>query len=189
MADPQHTPITNFQDKFTVVLYRIGIMVMAVAAILSVVNYFVPIEFIHQRFIPLFAAGAALSSAHVHLYDPRFRYFIPLMTWIGLVLLGFNSTVEIENVPTRNLWSSMALGFFYAGASMFAIKEQFCFRIPGLQLVPIFLFISVIAHYVDASLIEIISLSPAAILLLWLSIAKWKMPLHFDIGDKSKYTV
>ncbi len=189
MADPQHMPETNLQDRITVILYRAGIVMMAVMSTLFIIDYFTHSDVLSKSYLPLFATGAALASANVHLYDPRFRYLLPLMSWIGFVLLAFTLTLSPLEVKAQHLLLSASLGFFYAGAAMFAIKEQFCFKIPGLQLMPVFLVVSVFARYFHWELVETIALIPAAFLMLWLSIAKWRMPLHFDIGDKDKYTV
>ncbi|MCI5132109.1 MAG: hypothetical protein D3904_11445, partial [Candidatus Electrothrix sp. EH2] len=69
------------------------------------------------------------------------------------------------------------------------LKETFCFRIIGLPLVPLFLCCSVLNRLFGFFFVEPYFLLPAAFLLTWLCIAKWRMPLHFDIGDKSLYSL
>ncbi|MCI5164035.1 MAG: hypothetical protein D3917_18875 [Candidatus Electrothrix sp. AX5] len=137
-------------------------------------------------YLPVFAAGIALASADVHLYDPKFRWFFPFVSWIGFVILAFAYTLKGMS-PLAETLANLSLGFFYVGAGMFALKESFCFRIIGLPLVPLFLCGSVLNRLLGSSSAEPYFLLPAALLLTWLVIAKWRMPLHFDVGDKSMY--
>ncbi len=189
MADPQHTPHMSALDNFTVVLYRIGLGILSVATALFIGEYFLKTPLLQQHYFSVFAIGTALASANVHLYDVRFRWFIPFMGWMGCMLLAVASGMPDPTTPASHVVKTGALGFFYAGAGMFAVKEQFCFKIPGLQSVPLFLAASVLCRFFHLPMLEVALLIPAAVLLLILSIAKWRMPLHFDVGDKSKYTM
>ncbi|STY60387.1 Uncharacterized integral membrane protein [Mannheimia haemolytica] len=68
-------------------------------------------------------------------------------------------------------------------------KEYFCFRVFGLNFQPLLVAVLWIAFALEWSLlVQILSLV-CGLLLLVLSIQKWRMPLHFDIGDKSKYQI
>lgn len=189
MADPQHTPEMTVLDNSTVILYRIGIMLMAISAVLYIVENLTNTPILQQFYLAVFAIGAALSSANVHLYDVRFRWFIPFMGWMGFMLLAIAYALPEDGAISKHFIETGALGFFYAGAAMFAVKEQFCFKIPGLQTVPLFLVASIGCRFFHLQMLEVIILIPAAVLLFILSIAKWKMPLHFDIGDKTKYNM
>lgn len=189
MADPQHTPKMSSLDNFTVVLYRIGLMIMAISSALFIAENLLSTPLLNQFYLPVFAIGAALSSANVHIYDVRFRWLIPLMSWLGFIFLAISYGVKAETGTAPHIIETGSLGFFYAAAGMFAIKEQFCFKIPGLQTVPFFLAASVGCRFFHLELFETIIIIPASILLLILSISKWRMPLHFDVGDKSKYSM
>lgn len=189
MADPQHTPHMSTLDNFTVILYRIGLLTMAVSTLLFIIEKLSHTPLLQQFYLPTFAIGAALSSGNVHLYDVRFRWFIPLMSWLGFIFLAVSYGIKSETSSLSHIMETGSLGFFYAGAGMFAVKEQFCFKIPGLQTVPFLLAASIGCRFFHMEMFESIILIPASILLLILSIAKWKMPLHFDVGDKTKYTM
>lgn len=184
MADIHHTPQMTSFDNATVALYRIGLTAMSILLVLHVIDYFTVINILGKLFIPLLGTFAALSSANIHLYDHRFRYLIPLMAWIALVLqLYTNGSSE-----SFFLINTISQGFLYASIGMFALKEDFCFKIPGLKTIPLFLAASVFLHFLGQNKLELILLIPAALLMVVLCIAKWRMPLHFDVGDKSKYT-
>ena len=187
MATPNHTPLMEPLDQFTVTLYRIGLSIFALSAILHVLELLSGAYFMGKWYLPLMAAGVAVASANVHLYDPNFRWLFPQMSWIGFIILGF--AMQIDSVEITRHFSMLSLGFFYAGAGMFAVKESFCFKILGLQLVPFFLAGAVFLQWAAQDLAAGIILLPAALLYLRLVYAKWTMPLHFDIGDKSAYKI
>lgn len=189
MADPQHTPHMSALDNFTVVLYRIGLLIMAISSAIFVVEQLMHYPLLEQFYLPTFAIGTALSSGNVHLYDVRFRWFIPFVAWLGFMLLAITYGYKPETGKLHYILETGSLGFFYASAGMFAVKEQFCFKIPGLQTVPFLLAISIGCRFFHLNMFESIILIPASVLLIILSIVKWKMPLHFDVGDKTKYTL
>ena len=81
----------------------------------------------------------------------------------------------------------IALGAMLLVIGGLSYKEYFCFRIFGLNAQPIFVAILWFV-FEQALLVRIFSII-IGILLLILSIQKWRMPLHFDIGDKTKYQV
>ncbi len=68
-------------------------------------------------------------------------------------------------------------------------KEYFCFRVFGLNFQPIFVAVLWLAIALNWTILVQIFSVICGLLLLVLSIQKWRMPLHFDIGDKSKYQV
>ncbi len=185
MATPNHIPDMEPLDKLTVVLYRTGLSVFAVSAALYAIELLVGSPILGKWYFPIMTTGAALASADVHLYDPRFRWFFPFMGWIGFTVFAF--AVQVESPVISSHLSMLSLVFFYAGAGMFAVKESFCFQIPGLPLVPFFLTGAVLLHWAALDRAAGVLLVPAALLYLWLSYAKWTMPLHFDIGDKNQY--
>ncbi|MGB5684208.1 MAG: DUF2301 domain-containing membrane protein [Candidatus Electrothrix sp.] len=186
MANPEHTPEMSSLDNMTVALYRTGLTIAAVTALIYSVERIIGVQILGIFYLPVFAAGIALASADVHLYDPKFRWFFPFVSWIGFVILAFAYTLKGIS-PLADTLANLSLGFFYVGAGMFALKESFCFRIIGLPLVPLFLCGSVLNRLLGSSSVEPYFLLPAALLLTWLVIAKWRMPLHFDVGDKSMY--
>ncbi len=186
MATPEHTPEMNSLDNMTVALYRTGLTIAALTALVYSIERISGIEILGVFYLPVFAAGIALASADVHLYDPKFRWFFPFVSWIGFVILAFAYALKGTS-PLSTPLADVSLGFFYAAAGMFALKESLCFRIIGLPLVPLFLCGSVLSRLFESSPAEPYFLLPAAVLLTWLCVAKWRMPLHFDIGDKSLY--
>uniref|UniRef100_UPI004055E28F DUF2301 domain-containing membrane protein n=1 Tax=Candidatus Electronema sp. TaxID=2698783 RepID=UPI004055E28F len=187
MASPHHTPEMEPLDRLTVALYRSGLSLFALVSVLKAAELLFGIGIVGQWYLPLIAAAAATASANIHLYDPKFRWFFPLMSWLGYILLGFS--LPVQSPAVKEALAVFSLAFFYAGASMFAVKEYFCFRIPGLPLMPLLLGAAVLLRWGGMAAAEGGFLAAAGLLYAWLAIAKWKMPLHFDIGDKSMYTI
>ncbi|MCI5149251.1 MAG: hypothetical protein D3916_07680 [Candidatus Electrothrix sp. MAN1_4] len=188
MAHPKHTPNMTSLDNMTVALYRTGLTIAAVTSLVYSIERILGIQILGVFYLPVFAAGIALASANIHLYDSRFRWFFPFVGWIGFVILTFAYTLK-GATPFASTLADLSLGFFYVGAGMFALKESFCFRIIGLPLVPFFLCASIFNRLLGFSSAEVYFLLPAGCLMTWLCIAKWRMPLHFDIGDKSLYSL
>lgn len=187
MATPNHIPDMEPLDKLTVVLYRSGLSLFALITLLEAVELLSGSSILGFWHLPLTAAAAATASANIHLYDPKFRWFFPLMSWLGLIVLAF--ALPVQSPVLIRLFLVLSMALFYAGASMFAVKEYFCFRIPGLPLMPVLLGAAVLLRWSEMARAEGVFLAAAGLLYAWLAAAKWKMPLHFDIGDKSLYTM
>jgi uncharacterized integral membrane protein len=187
MASPDHIPEMDFFDRLTVILYRSGLSLFALSIALESIELLSNHGVLGAWYLPLVAASSGIANANIHLYDPRFRWFFPLTSWLGFIVLAFTLPVRSPELAT---WLSVfSLAFFYAAASMFALKEYFCFRVPGLPLMPILLGGALLLRCSGFSAGEGFLLTVAAFLYIWMAWAKWKMPLHFDIGDKSMYKI
>ncbi|MGL1902570.1 MAG: DUF2301 domain-containing membrane protein [Fibrobacterales bacterium] len=187
MANPEHLPEMHSFDKMTVSLYRIGLVIVGLSSLIYSVEFFAEWSILGDWYLPIVAMGAALASANIHLYDPRFRWLIPLMSWIGLVIFGIST--RIDNVWFHEHAELAALGFFYAGTGMMAFKEYFCFKIPGLPFVPFLFAFAIGAFLFSFDTAAYLAVGIASLLYSWLAVAKWTMPLHYDIGDKDQYGV
>lgn len=168
MADPHIKSPMDFLDKLTVIIYRSGFVLATFATAL------LPFQPEYGKLGIYLAAICCASSLHIYLKN--FRLLLQMATWIGLAcyLLGF---------------PMLALGGALLTLGGLSFKEYFCFRIIGLNFQPIFvalLWLALVFNHLLA--IQILS-AIIALLLAILSIQKWRMPLHFDIGDKAKYQV
>lgn len=187
MADPHHVPELDAHDRLTVALYRGGLAVAAVGLCALALTHGADLD----RWVPvaelLVLLGTAAAIANMHLYAKTIRWVIGAAGWTGAVLLV---TATALPSPTAAHWVHHGgLGFVFVALSAFALKEQFCFRIPLLRAVPLFLAVSLLPMLGDRGLATAILLAPAALTYLALAWAKVRMPLHFDVGDKSKYQV
>ena len=184
MADPHHIEELDSFDRLTVRAYRTGLFLSSAGLIACGIH--LTIAGIAALFLLLPVIGCALAVANMHLYDRRVRWFIGVNGWIGLCLVATGASLAPPVAP----WVTGAgLGFVFVALSGFALKEQFCFRIPGLRLVPLFLASATFLHVSPNPWTAGPPMILAGAVMLTLSIAKTRQPLHFDIGDKSRYQV
>ncbi|MGR5245493.1 DUF2301 domain-containing membrane protein [Vibrio sp. PNB23_22_6] len=180
MANIEHQETLDSLDKLSVCLYRLGISLFALTLMaLSMVVYGAFLQGYQWTITGICVAGA-LSAANVHIYSKRVRVVICWSSWIGLVLLA-------SDFERSLVW--LALGFIFVTFSGIALKESFCFKVPGLKLVPVLLAIATFSIWYELSTFAALSLLIAGVIMGYLSILKWRMPLHFDIGIKDNYEV
>lgn len=186
MAETEHVAQLDAFDRLSVCLYRLGITVFSVALIALSVWYLLPLSSYtpstgSQYWLLIFLMiGSALSAANVHVYNKYVRAVIAWASWIGLVL--FCTDMELQRV-----W--LSLGFFCVTFSGIALKESFCFKVLGLKLVPLLLAMSIGLLALNLSFYAAVIFFFSGIILMYLSIKKWRMPLHFDIGNKANYQI
>jgi len=181
MADPHIIEKLDALDKAQVVLYRLGIMLSGIALTLPALAFFW--QAATYLFQPALIIGSILIAASLHIYSKLIRLILSHSTWVALIIFSMNQIFELQ---IDQGWIN---GFLLITLSGIAFKESFCFKIPGLKLTPAILFIATIAQLNSLQSIFIGACLIAALLTLFMSIAKWRMPLHFDIGDKTKYQI
>lgn len=168
MADPHiQSPMDNW-DYLTVVIYRSGFVLASLA--MFALPYFP-----YQAYAALLVAGVLLASS-LHLYLKHFRLLFQFAAWIALLC-------QIFGYPL------LALGGMLLVIGGLSYKEYFCFRVFGLNFQPVLVGLLWFATVLEWLLAVQILTVVIGILLLILSIQKWRMPLHFDIGDKTKYQI
>lgn len=168
MADPHIKSPMDFWDYLTVILYRCGFIL---AAIMTALLPYQPA--VAQLGILI---AAALCASSLHIYLKHFRLLLQMATWVALLC-------QISGFPTLALGAA----FFTLGGLCF--KEYFCFKVFALNLQPLLLALLWFAVFSSIALLSQIMSLVCALLFLILAVKKWQMPLHFDIGDKSKYQV
>ena len=181
MADPQHVePLDDF-DRLTVGAYRLGIVVAGLALAAMAVQLGRGASDAWARVA--LVAGLALIGAHLHLYDRVIRWVMVGAGWLGVVLL-------YAGAVSGNGWVADAgLGFVFVTLSGVALKERFCFKLPLVNGVPLALGASLLPLRLGLGPVAAALLGVGAALVLLLGGAKARMPLHYDIGDRSKYQV
>lgn len=166
MADPHIQSPMDVWDYLTVVIYRCGFVLATVMLL------FLPYQPNFAQ-IGLLVAGTMLASS-LHLYAKSFRLIFQFSAWIGLLCYLFNFPL-------------LALGAMLLVIGGLSYKEYFCFRVFGLNFQPVFVAILWLAVALKWHFLVYVFSVISGLLLLVLSIQKWRMPLHFDIGDKTKY--
>ncbi|OOF71155.1 DUF2301 domain-containing membrane protein [Rodentibacter caecimuris] len=168
MADPHIKSEMDYWDKGTVIIYRTGFVIAALAVLTLPWNAYLGSLGI------LLAAMCCASSLHIYL--KHIRLVFQFSVWIGLFC-------QVLGLP------ELALGGALLTLGGLCFKEYFCFRVPLLNLQPIFVAVLWLSIVFGQELLVKIFAFIVGVLLLLVSIRKWRMPLHFDIGDKTKYQV
>lgn len=180
MADPHLTPELDAFDRLTVRLYRSGLCGAAIALLAA--------TFLAGRGQdPRVAAVVvtvcvAVSVSNLHLYDKRIRWLVGVLGVLGPVLLAVAPLTGAARIVS---WAG--IGFSFAALSALAIKEGFCFRVPGVRLVPLALAASLLPILGGKMTFAAPLLGLAAVVVSLLAMAKLRMPLSHDIGDRSAY--
>ncbi|OCH13044.1 MULTISPECIES: DUF2301 domain-containing membrane protein [unclassified Aliivibrio] len=184
MANTEHVETLDSLDKVSVITYRLGITLFSFSLFLCSLTIANDMSLIlidgslkEFAFITL-AISSAMSAANLHVYDKKIRIVITWSAWIGLVLLSLL-------IGSHLVW--IAIGFLFVTFSGIALKESFCFKVLGLKFIPFLLCAATFMLAMEKWVISLICLTIAGVIFLFLAIQKWKMPLHFDIGNKSNY--
>ena len=183
MADTDYKETLDILDKLSVCLYRAGISLFALSLIgfsALAFGWFSGLDEHYHSVLVMIGVSAAFSAANIHIYSKSVRLMISWSSWVGLLNM-------LSDFDFSRVW--LSLGLIFVTFSGIALKESYCFKVPGLKLVPVLLIISTFALCFDLLIIAAIAMLLAGMIMGYLSIAKWRMPLHFDIGIKAKYEV
>ena len=193
-------PLTK-EDKVTVVIYRVGIVLSAIIISLAaymMLNYLkhTPDASISLKFNILLISlyiSVGLSVFFIHLYISKFKrtlkklYYISVAALVILLIVGKGNLLGVVvNKPYGPLLLiplSLCLGFI-------AAKEAFCFKLTEGYLLALIMPLYLLLFSVRMLSFEgaAYGLLLIAFMLLFFTFRKVFMPLHFDIGDKSAYT-
>lgn len=184
MANPEHTPELDGFDQITVAAYRVGLALATVGVAWTGARLWRGWDVGVAGW--LLWAGVVLSVGHLHLYDKRVRWAIAWMAWGGLLLAAAGGWVGDDLRP----WTTLAAhGLVLAALSGLVLKEWFCFRIPGVRLVPVALAGAVLAQAMGRGDVAGPLLVASSIGIAAVAAAKARMPLGHDIGDRSRYQI
>ena len=182
MADPQIQEKLDAVDKLTIILYRLGMLLTGVALVLlAIQQIYYPLWFKHGLITLSFAC--LLQASSLHIYNKQIRWLLVNASWMGVWLVALSFALS-------GLWAAyLALGALFITLSGLAYKESFCFSLSLLKMLPLVFIVSWILligsqpHWAATGLII------AAILYFYMAWKKIQMPLHYDLGDRTKYEV
>ena len=169
MAHPEHEAELTGLDQLTVSLYRLGLLLCAVGQGIVAVG--------STQGTAVTLLGVALAVVNLHLYDPRFRWFI---TAVGVAGLWGSAAAE------GPVALAASHGLAWVAWAALALKERLCFRIPGMPLLAATLAVLPFAELLHPTGHQVAA-AGAAMLGGVLAAAKLRQPLHFDIGNKAFY--
>lgn len=190
-------PLTR-EDKITVVLYRTGIAMsaLAISSCAYMLLAYPPAASSGMIFSVMLISlyiSVGLSVFFIHLYVSKFHralkglYYLSLVALLLLYITGGGDFMQAFTKspfgPVLLIPLSGCLGFITA-------KEAFCFKLNEGYLValvmPVYLLL-VSAGALSAKGVAYGAALIAAMLILF-TLRKVFMPVHYDIGDKSAYT-
>lgn len=195
-----YQPLTK-EDKVTVVLYRIGIILSAI--IISTAAYMLFSSSQYQDNAGISAKinlllgslyiSVGMSVFFIHLYVSKFKkgliklYFASIACLIILFAVGRGNVLGVlinkPYGPVLLIPLSLCLGFITA-------KEAFCFKLMEGYLLAIIMPVYLLSLSTGNMPLKGASygLILIAAMLLFFTLRKVSMPIHYDIGDKSAYT-
>lgn len=179
MADPQHQEVLDIWDKVGVILYRSGFSLTALlfcGKCLSGVNLIGKFDLSLSLLLPVAACCFGL-----HIYLKSVRLLLQGAGWVSLLLSISATHLQFE------LFAQLSLGASYLVLGALCFKENLCFKVPGIRWMPVVLAADWLTTIMDWSVPHLLLLILAGLGFAVVSIAKWRMPLHFDIGKKSNY--
>lgn len=192
-------PLTR-EDKLSVVVYRVGIAASAVIIALGVYllgsmpHYLNSPSLAFKVNLLLIAlyAFVGISVFFIHLYISKIHrllkklYYISIITLILLFIIGKGDALDMllnrTYAPLFLIPGSVCLGFLTA-------KEAFCFKLLEGYLLAIMmplylLLLSTGKMHPEFTFYGLLLIS---VMLIFFTLRKVFMPLHYDIGDKSAY--
>lgn len=176
MANPEIESELDGIDSLSVCLYRLGLSLAALLLVCRGASLLIGQDFLPPAiWLAAMAVASGVCGLCLHIYDKRIRFILQATAWGGLML----SACGAPDV--------LVLGAVLATLSGLAFKEQFCFAIPGIKAVPLLLPLLWGLEWTRFAWATALVALVSGLLLGLLSLAKWRMPLHFDIGDRGRY--
>ncbi len=198
-----YQPLTT-TDKVTVVLYRTGIVLSsAVIGLLGILAFqnlsageglpFFQSAFALTVLLFVLYFSIGLSVFFIHLYVGKLYRFLKRIYYLaafclaGLVIAGSGN-------PLLPLFATPAYGALLLVPAAFCLgfvtaKEAFCFRLYEgyilFALLPLYCVFYALGAFSPKGALQ--GLIVIAAMLVFFTLRKVFMPLHYDIGDKSAY--
>lgn len=192
-------------DKVSVFLYRGGIVISVLCLLYSVLFFFLaskenPSSFFtpsvgHVLFW-LFVVCVDISVGFLHLYSKQVLRVIQGFAAFGTILLlglafmgDFTLAPIFHSTGVNGKIGLAGLGFVAAGFAGIGAKEAFCFKLNEGYAYGILSALLIIGRFFGIwnTTIALGLLTVICALTIVFTIRKLMLPLHYDIGDKSKY--
>ena len=169
MADPHICDELDKLDTLIVILYRLALT--GAAIVLSVIPWQ------EAAATTALIITSLIAATTVHIYDKRFRFLI--------LSCGIFAAIW----QLSGLWSPLASGAALSVFSALALKEYFCFKIKLLLITPLVLAVYWFGNVYQQTNISMAFGITGALMLSVMAFLKWRMPIHYDIGNKSFYQI
>lgn len=209
MGDPHiKSELTTF-DTLSVYLYRSGIFLACLAMVFGAIFFYTQIyptkgEPINVFTNPIptivfwvFVASVGTSIMFLHLYNGKILKVFQGFFILSAILFAITFLIKenpvlptlFEGTGLQRVISTFALGFTLATLGAIGAKEAFCFKLYEGYLFAILSALLVLIHLTGLASItfEFWFYVIITILVVIFTFRKLVLPLHYDIGDKTKY--
>lgn len=180
MADMQVKENLTLLDSMSIITYRAGMLcnVLSLTA-LALQQLYYPLWYKHV--LVWFAFSVFLQAANLHIYNKSVRMMLVTSAWLGVWL------VSLSFVNSGVLVAHVSLACLLACCAGISYKESFCFSLTALKVNPILLIALYCSLILASSLYAAIFAGLSAALTAYMVYKKCRMPLYYDLGDRSKY--
>ncbi len=201
MAEKMEYQDLTLWDRTSVLLYRGGLIVSSLVLTIGGAAFTVfhrgtwsEVEVggpVASGLIVLLYLAAGLSTATIHLYAKRFRKMIRYLYLFSVVtfLFGLPVRQDIAGFILKEPVGALFLLPLMGCLSFFTLKEAFCFRLYEgyilslmFPLIPLMLMTKVTSPALTGVYIFFVGLT-----MLYFNWRKVRIPIAYDIGDKSAY--
>jgi len=196
-VESDDTPALDVLDETMVRMYRGGLIIAASAVLVAGGS-----QLVFALFLPHFedaahawmslmwvvlVYGVGIAVLNLHIYSKRARWGIQGAAWLGVLLM---LAASVMSSPTGSWWVFHGgLALVFGALSGLVLKERSSTSLPGLPVVPVVLGASLVPLVAGWGLGAGPLLLVAGIPLAVLALAKYRKPLAFDVGDKTRYEV
>jgi uncharacterized integral membrane protein len=186
------------QDRLSVVLYRSGLTVAAIAFGLGT---FLALGWTNQPGLStvldllfvLFSAALGLSLWTIHIYLKPLHIALKVFWGLGcaaaLSIFLAQPQSLIASVYPPFAFELMGVGFVFVALTGLFVKEAFCFNRPQAKALILLVPILLLGHWLGALTIPVEKglLGAWGILFLWFALDKDMQPIPPDLGDKTVF--
>jgi len=200
MGEKQVFQSLTREDKITVVLYRVGIVlsaiiVSALAFLLmtaSSISGTTRTGWVEDFLVYALYASVGMSVFFIHLYVGTFKRYLKNLYFIGLgglAALLFIGTGSLSAALVHSPASALLLLPLSGCLGFVTAKEAFCFQLfEGYLLAMIMpLYLLLVSGGILGDRGASYGLALIAVMLVIFTLRKVVMPIAWDIGDKSAY--
>jgi uncharacterized integral membrane protein len=206
MGESQKFQELTIADRIAVFLYRTGIIVTVLCIVYGAYLVYSlakgaiiasPGEM--TAALAAFFVSIGISISLLHLYSRKIlRIVRALFVIAALILIPYSIFNFSDRLALEILASPIGvigLGFLFAAFSAIGAKEAFCFRLYEgyaygiVSALLVFVHLGTVLFAAPDSLLifKTILLFVISILTVLFTLKKMRLPLHYDIGDKSRY--
>ncbi len=205
MGDPNAKVELTTYDKISVALYRSGIILSMLSYVFSAIFFYKILNGTTNEEIFnasnakivfwVFLVSVGVSISFLHLYSKQILrviqsfFVIGATIWIALYLTSSDDVFKLtfQSSGGTGKIGTIALGFILAAFSGVGAKEAYCFRLYEGYFYGILNAILVLTHLVVPSKFELGILIIITGLVVLFTFRKLFLPIHYDIGDKTRY--